>query len=32
MLQYIVSVESLSLTHHRLIRDLFVFYVDSLMG
>ena len=30
--QCIVSVESLSLTHHRLIRDLFVFYVDSLMG
>ena len=28
----VVSIESLSLIHHHLICDLFVFYVDSLIG
>ena len=32
MSQYVVSVESSSLTHHRLYSFFFVSYVDSLMG
>ena len=32
MLQYVVSVESLSLIYHSLTRDLFVICDDSLTG